>query len=95
MKYKDFGDHQLHCVQKWDRFVRGVIETHSFEDSGDKEERGLESDKRETPIHETNRQNLNDILSYGYEVDYDRLPYPENKPIPTGNTDQPVYNDGQ
>ena len=56
-----------------------------FECSEEKEE-GEEvvigSDARETPIHATNQDDINYILDDGYEVDDDRLPYPEkNSPL--------------
>ena len=38
---------------------------------------------------------MNDLLDDVYEVDDDIIPDPENKPIPTGNTDQPEYKKGQ
>ena len=33
MKHRQFEDHELHCVQKWVRVIREIIETHVFEDS--------------------------------------------------------------
>ena len=51
-------------------------------------------DDRETPIHETTREDINYLLADGYKVDDDILPDPENKPSPTGNTDRPVYKEG-
>ena len=41
---------------------------------------------RETPIHETTREGINDLLDDGYEVNDDRLPDQNNKPIATGDT---------
>ena len=51
-------------------------------------------DSRETPIHATTQEDINALLSDGYEVDDDRLPAPKNKPIPTGDNDRPVYKEG-
>ena len=41
---------------------------------------------RETPIHATTQENINDFLEVGYEVNDDRLPDQNNKPIATGDT---------
>ena len=68
-----------------------------FEDSEEKEERGdvvIVSDTHETPFQETTREGINDLLDGGYEVDDDKITAPENKPIPTGNTDRPLYKGG-
>ena len=54
MKHEDFGDHELYCVQRWVIFVREVSETHMFEDSEEKEDRGevaIGYDASDTPIH--------------------------------------------
>ena len=40
MKHENFGDHELHCIQKWVRVIREDIETHLFKDSEEKEEGG-------------------------------------------------------
>ena len=40
------------------------------------------SNTRETPIHGTNQEGINDIMSDGYEVNDDILPAHDNKPIP-------------
>ena len=37
MKHEDFGDHELHCVQKWVRVIRESSEANSFNDSKKKE----------------------------------------------------------
>ena len=37
MKHKDLGDHELHFVQRWVRFITEVSETHVFEYSKEKE----------------------------------------------------------
>ena len=42
-------------------------------------------------MHATTQEDINDLLADGYKVDDDRLPDPENSPINTGKTDQPVY----
>ena len=52
-------------------------------------------DARKTPIHATNLEGINDLMVDGYEVDDDRLPATKNKPIPIGNTDRPLYKEGQ
>ena len=31
MKYEDFGDHELHCIQMWVRFISEGSKTHVFE----------------------------------------------------------------
>ena len=41
----------------------------------------------ETLIHAATRENINDILDYGPDVDDDRLTAPHNKPIATDETD--------
>ena len=46
---------------------------------------------RETPIHKITSEDINDLLDSAHKVDYDRLPDPENGPIPTGNTYKSVY----
>ena len=40
MKHEDFGDHELHCVQRWVRVIVDGIESHVFKDSEEKEEVG-------------------------------------------------------
>ena len=52
------------------------------------------SDAHDTPIRATIREGINYLLNDGYEVDYDRIPAPDNKPIPTGDTYWPVYKEG-
>ena len=97
MKYEDFGDHKLHCIQKWVRVTREGNEAHSFQDSEKKEERGevdIESDACGNPIHTTNREDINALLEDGYEVDDDILPAPKNTQSNIGKTDQPVYKYG-
>ena len=42
---------------------------------------------RETPIHATTQEDINDLLDSGPEVDDDILPALENKHIPTGDTE--------
>ena len=49
------------------------------------------SDACETPIHETSREGINDLLADGYEVDDDIIPALENKPSPIGDTDRSLY----
>ena len=74
-----FGDHELHWVQKWVRFIIEGSETHVLEDSEEKEERGeveIGYDSRETPIYETNWEGIKNLLDIVHEVDDDRLPYP-------------------
>ena len=39
-KHKGFGDHELHCVQKWFIVIREGIKTQVFEDTEKKEEGG-------------------------------------------------------
>ena len=39
----------------------------------------IRSDALETPIHGTTKEDINDLLDSGHEVDYDRLTYPEKK----------------
>ena len=98
IKHEDFGDHEFHSVQKWVRVIREGIDAHALEDSEEKEERGevaVESDARETPIHATNREDINALLAYEYEVDDDRLPAPENTPRDTCQTDPTVYKEGR
>ena len=87
MKHKDFRDHELHCVHKWVNVIREGIETHVFEDSEEKEEGGevaVKYDAIETPIHATTREDINDLLADGYEVDDDRLPATDITPSATG-----------
>ena len=87
-------DHELNSVQKWARVIREGSESHAFKDRKDKEDMGevaVESDACETPIHATTREDINDILADGYEVDDDILPAPDNIPINTGKTDQLLY----
>ena len=45
----------------------------------------------ETPMHANTRENINALLADGYEVNYDRLPTPENTPRNTVKNNQPVY----
>ena len=97
MKHEDLGDHELHYVQKWVRVIIEVSEAHVFEDIEDNEERwevAVESDDCGTPICATTREDINDLLEDGYEVDDDRLTAPENTPSNTGKTGQPVYKEG-
>ena len=94
MKHEDFVHHELHSAQKWVIVVREGSEVHAFKDSEEKEERGevaVEYDSCDTPIHATTVEDINDLLAYGYKVDNDRLPAPENTPSNTGKMDQPVY----
>ena len=49
------------------------------------------SNSCETPIHATTQEGVNYLLVDGYEVDDNILPTPNNKPIPTDDTDHPVY----
>ena len=49
------------------------------------------SDACETPIHETNREVINNLLSDGHEFDDDIFPALKNKPSPKGDTVRPVY----
>ena len=68
-----------------------------FEDSEEKKVRrefAIVSNARETPINETTQEDINAHLAVGHEVDDDRLPDIENKPIPTRNTDLSVYKEG-
>ena len=51
----------------------------------------MKYDMCKTPIHETNQENINDLLEYGPEIDYDILRDSDNKPSATGETDQLVY----
>ena len=97
MKHEDFGDHELHCVHKWVRFIREGSEAHAFEYSKDTEEMGeilVKSDARETPIHATNQEDIHALLADGYKVYDDRPPAPKNTPSNTGKNDQPVYKEG-
>ena len=54
----------------------------------------VESNYCETPIHATTQEDINDFLADGYKVDSDRLPSPNNTPINTRKTDQPIYKEG-
>ena len=68
MKHEDFGDHELHCVQKWVQVILEGSDAHKLEDSQDKGERGevvVEYDACETPIHATTQGDINALLSYG------------------------------
>ena len=97
MKHENFRDHDFHSLRKWVRVIREGSEAHTFEDSEDKGERGggaVKSDAREAPIHATNWEDINSLLAYGYEVDDDRLPAPENTPNNTGKTDKLLYKEG-
>ena len=40
MKHKDFGGHELHCVQKWVIVIMEGSEAHGLEDSEENAERG-------------------------------------------------------
>ena len=40
MKHEEFGYHELHLVKKWVRFIREGSESHTFEGSEEREERG-------------------------------------------------------
>ena len=54
-----------------------------FKGSEEKKERGefaIGSYASETPIHETNKEDINDLLSSGHEVDDDRPPAPKKNP---------------
>ena len=54
-----------------------------FNGSEENKERGefaIGSDASETPIHETNQEDINDLLSSGHEVGNDRLPDPKKNP---------------
>ena len=60
-----------------------------FKDSEKKKDKCefvIGSDARETRIHETTQEDINDLLDSWYEVDDDRLPDSQNKPSPTGDT---------
>ena len=77
MKHEDFGYHEFEYVQRWVRFIREGSETHVFGYSEEKQEGGvvaIGSDSYENPIHATNREDINDLLDDGYEVNDDRLP---------------------
>ena len=66
MKREDFGDHELHSVQKWVRVIQEVSEAHALEDSEEKEERGefvFKSNSRETPICATTQEDINALLA--------------------------------
>ena len=68
-----------------------------FEYREDKEERdevAIGSDARETPIHETTWEGINDLLVDGDEVDDDRIQSPEKKIIPKGDNYRPLYKEG-
>ena len=71
-----------------------VIEAHVFKyiyyKEGDREV-VVEYDAHETTMHATHREDINSILEYGYGVDDDRLPSPENKSNSRSDTDQAVY----
>ena len=45
----------------------------------------------ENPMYATNQEDINNLLSDGYEVGDDRLPSSDNKPIARVDTDLPVY----
>ena len=54
-----------------------------FKGSEEKKERGEFSigyDASKTPIHETNQEDINDLLASGHEVDNDRPPATEKNP---------------
>ena len=51
----------------------------------------VKPDAHETPINAINREDINALLVDVYKVNYDRLPAPNNKIRPTGNTVLPVY----
>ena len=56
MKYEEFGDHELHYIQRWVGFIIEGSETHVFEDSEENEDMGevpIVSDTLETHIHAT------------------------------------------
>ena len=60
-----------------------------LKDSEEEKERGefaIRSDACETPIHESTKEDINDLLDSGHEVDDDRIPDTKNKPIPTVDT---------
>ena len=58
------------------------------EDKKDREDFETRYYARDNPIHKTTQEDINDLLDSSHEVDYDRLPYPDKKIIPTGVTDQ-------
>ena len=65
-----------------------------FKNSEYKEEGGevaVESDACDTLIDATTQEDINALLADGYEADDDIISAPSNKPIYTGDTDQPVY----
>ena len=53
------------------------------------------SDTRETPINGTTKVGINNLLDDDNEFDDYRLPDPNNKPIPAGDTNQPIYKWGK
>ena len=59
-----------------------------FKDSEKKKDKCefvIGSDARETRIHETTQEDINDLLASGHEVDNDRTPAPKEKLSPTGD----------
>ena len=97
MKHEYFGDQELQCVQRWIIFIREGSDTHLFKDIEEKNDSGeitIGSNARETPIYATTRYGVNDLLSGGHEVTYNRLPDPKNKPSLKLDTDRPVYKQG-
>ena len=59
----------MHCVQKYNRFIREVREAHVFKYSKEKEGRGggivVKSDAHEIPINVTTQENINALLADG------------------------------
>ena len=66
-----------------------MFETSEEKDEVEKFEIG--SNACETPICETTLEDINELLSDGYEVDYDWLQTIDNKLSPTGDSDRPVF----
>ena len=94
MTHKDFGEHEFHCVHSWVKVIREGIETHVFEDIEEKEdweEVAVEYDSLKTPILETTRKDINDLLEDGHEADNDRLPSSDTKPRVIDEYYQLVY----
>ena len=77
MEKQDFKYKELHCIQR-----QVIVDTEGsganvFEDIEQKEDEGtvvVESDQRETIMHETTQEDINDFLVDRHELDNDQQP---------------------
>ena len=59
-----------------------------IEEKDNEREVEVESDAPVNFMHATTWEDLNDLLEYGYAVEYDRIIPPKKKPVARGDTNQ-------